>query len=173
MIALLMAILLGVVSLAFVLYPLYRPVAKSSSRGVAPLEEPDMGEPSRSRRATPLARAALKDDLTAPGHPCGTGNDPGARRAAVNSQVMTRQGPIEESTQLAEREQLARTALQEVELDYQLGNIAEADYRSLRERYMRRALVALKSRYDREQEIDDEIEQELREIKERDINAAQ
>jgi len=30
------------------------------------------------RRVAPLARAALKDDLTAPGHPCGTGNDPGA-----------------------------------------------------------------------------------------------
>lgn len=45
-------------------------------------------------------------------------------------------------------EQAARLSLQEVELDYQLGNIAESDYRSLRERYMRRAIVAMKSRYD-------------------------
>ncbi len=45
-------------------------------------------------------------------------------------------------------EQAARLSLQEVELDYQLGNIAESDYRSLRERYMRRAIIAMKSRYD-------------------------
>ncbi len=47
----------------------------------------------------------------------------------------------------SDSEQAARLSLQEVELDYQLGNIAEADYRTLRERYMRRALVAMKSRY--------------------------
>lgn len=71
-----------------------------------------------------------------------------------------------EITELAEREQTARSAIQEVELDYQLGNIAEPDYRTLRERYMRRALVALKSRYEREQEIDEEIEAQLRKLKE-------
>lgn len=48
----------------------------------------------------------------------------------------------------SDSEQAARLSLQEVELDYQLGNIAEADYRSLRERYIRRAIVAMKSRYD-------------------------
>ena len=47
----------------------------------------------------------------------------------------------------SDSEQSARLSLQEVELDYQLGNIAEADYRTLRERYMRRVLVAMKSRY--------------------------
>jgi hypothetical protein len=47
----------------------------------------------------------------------------------------------------SDNEQAARLSLQEVELDYQLGNIAEADYRTLREQYMRRALVAMKSRY--------------------------
>ena len=52
-----------------------------------------------------------------------------------------------------EREQAARGALQEVELDFQLGNIAETDYRTLRERYMRRALVSLKSRYEHEQAL--------------------
>jgi ABC-type microcin C transport system permease subunit YejB len=65
-----------------------------------------------------------------------------------------------------ESEQSARSALQEVELDYQLGNIAEPDYRTLRERYMRRALVALKSRYDREQELDKLIEEQLRRLRE-------
>lgn len=49
-------------------------------------------------------------------------------------------------TPLQDSEQTARLSLQEVELDYQLGNIAESDYRTLRERYMRRALVAFKSR---------------------------
>ncbi len=67
---------------------------------------------------------------------------------------------------VSEQEQSARNALQEVELDYQLGNIAEPDYRNLRERYMRRALVALKSRRDRDQEIDAEIEAQLHAMKE-------
>jgi hypothetical protein len=67
---------------------------------------------------------------------------------------------------VAEQEQSARTALQEVEFDYQLGNIEEPDYQELRERYMRRALLALKSRYEHEQEIDDEIEEQLRRLKE-------
>ena len=48
----------------------------------------------------------------------------------------------------SDREQAARLSLQEVELDYQLGNIAEADYRSLRERYVQRAIVAMKLRND-------------------------
>ena len=56
--------------------------------------------------------------------------------------------------------------MHEVELDYQLGNITEADYRLLRERYMRRALRELKSRYDREQELDEVIEEQLRRMKE-------
>ncbi|GCF08322.1 hypothetical protein [Dictyobacter arantiisoli] len=72
----------------------------------------------------------------------------------------------EDALELIEREQSARAAIQEVELDYQLGNIDEPDYRSLRERYMRRALTALKSRYEREEEIDDEIEEQLQKLKE-------
>jgi hypothetical protein len=67
---------------------------------------------------------------------------------------------------LEEREQTARDAIQEVELDYQLGNIAEPDYRTLRERYMQRAMVALKFRFEHEQEIDEEIEEQLRKLKE-------
>lgn len=69
---------------------------------------------------------------------------------------------------LTEGEQTARTALQEVELDFQLGNLAESDYRSLRERYMRRAFLAMKSRQAREQELDQEIEEQLRRMKEHD-----
>jgi hypothetical protein len=70
-----------------------------------------------------------------------------------------------------EQELAARDALQEVELDYQLGNIAESDYRGLRERYVRRAILALKSRYDNETTIDDEIEARLSQMKEQDQDA--
>lgn len=80
--------------------------------------------------------------------------------------VQTLQSTGEEATISTEQEQAARVALHEIELDYRLGNIAEADYSVLRERYMRRALVALKSRYDREQELDEEIEEQLRKLKE-------
>lgn len=73
--------------------------------------------------------------------------------------------PAKENAAPQESEQTARTALQEVELDYQLGNIADSDYRALRERYMRRALVAMKSRYEHEQEIDEEIEEQLRQMR--------
>ena len=73
------------------------------------------------------------------------------------------EGAVKESV---EQEQTARAAIQEVELDYQLGNIEEEDYRSLRDRYMHRALSALKSRYEREQNIDDEIEEQLQKLKE-------
>ena len=66
----------------------------------------------------------------------------------------------------ADREQSARTALQEVDLDYQLGNLGETDYRSLRTRYMRRASLAMKSRQEREQELDAVIEEKLRLLKE-------
>lgn len=65
-----------------------------------------------------------------------------------------------------EREQSARTALQEVELDYQLGNLGESEYRSMRTYYMRRAALAMKSRREREQELDAMIEEKLRLLKE-------
>lgn len=115
--AVVVATLLGLLALAFVLYPLYR---RTNKKVVA---------------ATPATTV-----------------EP-------------------ESADAAEREQTARSALQEVELDYQLGNIAESDYRVLRERYMHRALVAIKSRYDREQEIDEEIEAQLRKMRENDEEA--
>ncbi len=65
-----------------------------------------------------------------------------------------------------DREQMARAALQEIELDYQLGNLAESDYRSLRERYVWRAALAMKSREAREQELDEVIEEQLRQMRE-------
>ena len=74
---------------------------------------------------------------------------------------------LQEASSSAEHEQAARSALQEVELDHQLGNISDGDYQTLRERYMHRALIALKSRYDREQELDDFIEDQLRKMKDR------
>ena len=103
------ALILGGFSLAYVLYPIYRRM------------------PFESTQATRL-------------------------NISVNSQ--------------ADREQNARSALQDVELDYQLGNLGESDYRSLRTRYLRRAALALKSRHEREQELDALIEEKLRLLKE-------
>jgi hypothetical protein len=108
--AIVVAIILGVLALAFVLYPLYR-------------REPAVPQP------------ATEQDTPARG-------------------------------ERGEKEQAARTALQEVELDYQLGNISDDDYQSLREHYMQRALQALKLRYEREQELDQEIEEQLRKLRE-------
>ncbi len=79
----------------------------------------------------------------------------------------------DDSTGPVEREQAARSALHEVELDFQLGNIEEPDYRDLRERYMKRALVALKDRYEREQELDELIEEQLRLMKEQKNDATE
>ena len=67
-------------------------------------------------------------------------------------------GPL---TEVAERERSARDALREVEFDHRLGNLDDSDYQALRDRYERRALAALKSRYQREQELDALIEQQL------------
>lgn len=94
------------------------------------------------------------------------------RRSEVKSnaeQVVAEQ--VEESAQervatTESQETAAKAALQEVELDYQLGNIDEPDYRSMRERYMRRALVALRARYEQEQALDEMIEEQLRSMRE-------
>lgn len=64
-------------------------------------------------------------------------------------------------TDAAERERLARQALREVEFEYTLGNLETGDYEELRDRYESRALAALKARYQREQELDAQIEQQL------------
>ena len=62
---------------------------------------------------------------------------------------------------VADRERDARLALREVELDYTLGNLDAGDYDTLRGRYERRALAALRTRYQREQELDAMIERQL------------
>ncbi len=67
----------------------------------------------------------------------------------------------EAASDAAERERLAKQALRDVDFDYRLGNLDEGDYSSLRERYERRALAALKTRYDREQELDALIDRQL------------
>ncbi len=115
MMAIVFAIVLGLLALAFVLYPIYRHKHEEISH--------------EAKGATSEEKASM---------------------------------PIS----FADKEQSARSSLQEVELDYQLGNIAEPEYQELRERYMQQALVALKSRYEREQEIDAEIEEQLRRMKE-------
>jgi flagellar basal body-associated protein FliL len=122
--AIALAIILGLLALAFVLYPLYR-----RKHEVFP-----------AQTATAVVSQEAKD---------------------ANSAQKASMPPL-----LTEKEQSARSALQEVELDYQLGNIAQPEYQQLRERYMQQALVALKSRYVREQEIDEEIEEQLRRMKE-------
>ena len=93
------------------------------------------------------------------------------RRTSVKILALATTVPSETESPQAERESAARKALQEIELDFQLGNLAEADYRSLRERYMQRALRALKVRRDREQEIDEMIEVRLKEMKEKEREA--
>lgn len=66
---------------------------------------------------------------------------------------------------LADRERAAKDALRDVEFDRQLGNLDEPDYQALRDRYERRAIVALGARYRREQELDALIEQQLSELR--------
>lgn len=68
--------------------------------------------------------------------------------------------PKDVQSSASDSEQAARLSLQEVELDYQLGNIAEADYRSLRERYMHRAMLAMKFRHNNTPDGQPELEYE-------------
>ena len=72
----------------------------------------------------------------------------------------------------AEREQQARQALREVEFDYTLGNLESDDYETLRGRYEGRALTALKARYQREQELDAQIERQLDALRQTEANGA-
>ncbi|HEX9055962.1 MAG TPA: hypothetical protein VF818_00380 [Ktedonobacterales bacterium] len=69
------------------------------------------------------------------------------------------------ATALADREAAAKAALRDVEFDHQLGNLADDDYRTLRERYTRRALAALKGRYDHERALDEAIEAQVRALR--------
>lgn len=78
-------------------------------------------------------------------------------------------GPLGE---VAERERSARDALREVEFDRRLGNLDDEDYQALRTRYEERALVALKARYQREQELDALIERQLDALRQHERDAA-
>lgn len=68
------------------------------------------------------------------------------------------------ANEVAEREAAAKEALREVEFDYRLGNLEQGEYLVLRERYERRALSALKTRYEQEQALDALIDQQLAEL---------
>jgi len=138
---LLLAVVLGVCALAFVLYPFYRRAPANSEQQSEIALFPWTGKEGEE------------------------GEGGGGGRELANGHR------IEQAAPLSESEQAARSALHEIELDYQLGNISEGDYRTLRERYLQRALVALKSRYDREQALDDEIETQLQKMKEHDDSA--
>lgn len=81
-------------------------------------------------------------------------------------EVAQQRASADVATTRAEAEQSARAALKEVELDYQLGNLAGPDYRALRERYTRRAFAAMKSRQQNEDALDALIEERLRLLKE-------
>jgi hypothetical protein len=72
---------------------------------------------------------------------------------------------------VAERERAARGALREVEFDYRLGNLADADYRQLRDRYEERALAALGSRYSCERALDTLIDRQLEALRLQDAPA--
>lgn len=61
----------------------------------------------------------------------------------------------------AERERSAKLALRDVNFDYRLGNLDTEDYVALRDRYERRALAAMKTRYEREQALDALIDRQL------------
>jgi hypothetical protein len=129
--AIVVAIVLALLALAFVLYPLYRQWEQGRAL-------PRTSEPKNS------VVSAVEAD-----------QEP--------SVVSDTSGMLDTPD---EQEDAARSALQEVEFDYQLGNISEDDYDSLRERYMQRALVALKSRYEHEHEVDQDIEEQLRRLRE-------
>jgi hypothetical protein len=135
------ALALGALALAYVLYPFYRRTSTPPPRAE---EGAHMGRLS-SREASSGAGARFHRE-----------------RAYDPDVAVSRQ---------SEREQAARSALREIELDYQLGNISEGDYRSLRERYVRRALVALKSRYARDQGLDESIEAQVRQLREKNDSA--
>ncbi|HEY7341138.1 MAG TPA: hypothetical protein VH591_09675 [Ktedonobacterales bacterium] len=85
----------------------------------------------------------------------------GLDRESADAQA---RGPLGE---VAERERSARDALREVEFDRRLGNLDDEDYQALRARYEERALVALKARYQHEQELDALIERRLDALRQR------
>jgi hypothetical protein len=84
-------------------------------------------------------------------------------------ETVTAAEPLSEA---AERERLAKRALRDVDFDYRLGNLDEADYVALRDRYEERALAALKTRYEREQALDALIDEQVAALRGRQRPAA-
>ena len=68
---------------------------------------------------------------------------------------------VETKSEVAEAEQTARLALRDVEFDFRLGTLDEQDYEALHDRYERRALVALKSRYENDLALEKMIDDQL------------
>lgn len=64
-----------------------------------------------------------------------------------------------------EQEQVTKTLLQELELDYQLGNLDQPDYEVLRNTYTARAIAILKERDEQDKILDDLIEQQVNEMR--------
>jgi hypothetical protein len=65
------------------------------------------------------------------------------------------------STGVSEQEVSAKQSLRDVDFDRRLGNLDEEDYRELRDRFEESALAAMKSRYERERELDAAIDRQL------------
>jgi hypothetical protein len=70
-------------------------------------------------------------------------------------------GAADGVSEITPQESAARQALLDVDFDWRLGNLDQEDYSQLRERYEERALVGLKARYEREQQLDAAIERQL------------
>jgi hypothetical protein len=74
--------------------------------------------------------------------------------------------------EITPQESAARQALLDVDFDWRLGNLDQEDYSRLRERYEERALVGLKARYEREQQLDVAIERQLQALRTGDKKAS-
>jgi hypothetical protein len=61
----------------------------------------------------------------------------------------------------ADQARAATGALREIEFDYRLGNLADADYEALRGRYERRALAALRANGTQTRELDELIDRRM------------
>jgi hypothetical protein len=83
------------------------------------------------------------------------------RNGEASSLVAGSAGGATSGAETLEQESAARQALLDVDFDWRLGNLDQEDYSQLRERYEERALVGLKARYVREQQLDAALERQL------------
>jgi hypothetical protein len=82
----------------------------------------------------------------------------GLDRDGADAFVTSATGGVSDMTP---QESAARQALLDVDFDWRLGNLDQEDYSQLKERYEERALVGLKAREQREQQLDAAIERHL------------